>query len=59
MAPHAEDGPVGVAANGHEEVVNDGQAPLEPGVKKTIAQGKMMAFPRLELYLSNFRAGIT
>ncbi|EME82903.1 uncharacterized protein MYCFIDRAFT_164211 [Pseudocercospora fijiensis CIRAD86] len=45
MAPHAQD-PVGVSANGHSEAVNNGEAPLEPGVKKTIAQGKMMEFPR-------------
>ncbi|KAK4504128.1 hypothetical protein PRZ48_005043 [Zasmidium cellare] len=46
MAPHAEDAPVGLAENGHTVPVNDGQAPLEPGVKKNIAQGKMIEFPR-------------
>lgn len=46
MAPHAEDSPVGTASNGHTVPVNDGQAPMEPGVKKNIAQGKMTEFPR-------------
>ena len=45
MAPHAEE-PIGVSANGHSEPVNGGEAPLEPGVKKNIAQGKMINFPR-------------
>lgn len=51
MAPHAE-GQNGngtteaVASNGHTVPANDGQAPLEPGIKKTIAQGKMTEFPR-------------
>lgn len=51
MAPHAE-GQNGngtteaVASNGHTVPVNEGQAPLEPGIKKTIAQGKMTEFPR-------------
>ncbi|KAK5133591.1 hypothetical protein LTR08_007539 [Meristemomyces frigidus] len=46
MAPHAEDGPVGTASNGNTVAVNPGDAPLEPGIKKSIAQGKMMDFPR-------------
>ncbi|KAK5126012.1 hypothetical protein LTR85_011367 [Meristemomyces frigidus] len=46
MAPHAEDGPIGVSSNGHHESVNSGEAPLEPGIKKSIAQGKMVEFPR-------------
>ncbi|KAF2773463.1 arad-like aldolase/epimerase [Teratosphaeria nubilosa] len=45
MAPHAEE-PTGVSSNGHVEKVNAGEAPLEPGVKKNIAQGKMVEFPR-------------
>ena len=37
----------GVAANGDKTVpVNDGSAPNEPGIKKNIAQGKQMEFPR-------------
>jgi hypothetical protein len=47
MAPHAEDAqPVGFSANGETEPVNAGEAPLEPGIKANIAQGKMTAFPR-------------
>lgn len=46
MAPHAEDNPVGMASNGTKEPVNNGTAPLEPGVKASIAQGKMVEFPR-------------
>nr|POE99381.1 decarboxylase novr [Quercus suber] len=49
MAPHAEDSQspaTGTAANGNTVPVNSGEAPLEPGIKKNIAQGKMMAFPR-------------
>lgn len=46
MAPHAEDKATGVASNGQKEPVNPGQAPLEPGIKKNIAQGKMTAFPK-------------
>lgn len=46
MAPHAENGNVtGVASDGKEVPVNPGEAPLEPGIKKSIAQGKMIAFP--------------
>lgn len=44
MAPHAEN-VTGVAADGKEVPVNSGDVPLEPGVKKNIAQGKMTAFP--------------
>lgn len=53
MAPHAEEA---TASNGNTVPVNEGQAPLEPGVKKSIAQGKMMEFPRsvaLVLYHSS------
>lgn len=44
MAPHAEN-VTGVASDGKEVPVNPGEAPLEPGIKKNIAQGKMIAFP--------------
>lgn len=44
MAPHAENA-TGTASDGNEVPVNSGDAPLEPGVKKNIAQGKMTAFP--------------
>jgi hypothetical protein len=44
MAPHSED-TTGIAPDGKEVPVNDGTAPLEPGVKKNIAQGKMINFP--------------
>jgi len=44
MAPHAED--VGKASDGNTVPVNSGEAPLEPGVKSKIAQGKMVEFPR-------------
>lgn len=40
MAPHAED------TNGVAHPVNEGEAPHEPGVKKTIAEGNMVRFPR-------------
>ncbi|KAK4540459.1 hypothetical protein LTR36_009205 [Oleoguttula mirabilis] len=46
MAPHAEDAPTGLSSNGDHVPINAGQAPLEPGIKKSIAQGKMMEFPR-------------
>nr|POF17480.1 decarboxylase novr [Quercus suber] len=48
MAPHAEDTeqPTGTAPDGHTVPVNGGEAPHEPGVKKSIAQGKMIEFPR-------------
>ncbi|KAK6438946.1 hypothetical protein LTR95_004846 [Oleoguttula sp. CCFEE 5521] len=46
MAPHAEDEPTGTSSNGHSIPVNSGEAPLEPGVKSSIAQGKMIEFPR-------------
>jgi len=46
MAPHAEDAPEGLNSNGSTEPVNAGEAPLEPGVKKSIAKGKMIEFPR-------------
>jgi len=46
MAPHADEKPTGVAANGDSVAVNAGEAPLEPGVKKNIAQGKMISFPK-------------
>lgn len=49
MAPHAEDKATGVALNGDEVSVNPGQAPLEPGIKKNIAQGKMISFPKYAL----------
>jgi hypothetical protein len=45
MAPHAEN-TTGTASDGKEVSVNAGDAPLEPGVKKNIAQGKMIAFPQ-------------
>lgn len=41
MAPHAEDQPMGSS-----EPINNGEAPLEPGIKKSIAQGKIPTFPR-------------
>jgi len=48
MAPHAD-----VNGNGHEDItanngepINAGEAPLEPGIKKSIAQGRMQEFPR-------------
>lgn len=43
MAPHAEDTPVARSSNGEDVPV--GEAPHEPGVKKNIAQGKMISFP--------------
>lgn len=47
MAPYAEDTPIeGQASNGHTVPVNGGEAPMEPGIKKNIAQGKMTEFPR-------------
>lgn len=46
MAPHASDEPEAISSNGHPTKVNAGEAPLEPGIKSTIAQGKMTAFPR-------------
>lgn len=46
MAPHAEDKATGVASDGNEVPVNPGEAPLEPGIKKNIAQGKMIEFPK-------------
>ena len=48
MAPHAESEMTGKASNGGEVPVNDGAAPLEPGVTKKIAEGKQMTFPRYE-----------
>jgi len=45
MAPHAEN-TTGTASDGKEVPVNAGDAPLEPGVKKNIAQGKMISFPQ-------------
>lgn len=44
MAPHAES-PTALASDGKQEEVNAGEAQLEPGVKKSIAQGKMIEFP--------------
>lgn len=55
MAPHATDSPSGVTSNGHEEPVNNGAAPLEPGIKSTIAQGKMMEFPRPPKFDDKYR----
>jgi len=46
MAPHAESEVTGKASNGAEVPVNNGAAPLEPGVTKKIAEGKQMSFPR-------------
>lgn len=43
MAPHAEETPTARASDGNDVPV--GEAPLEPGVKKNIAQGKMISFP--------------
>ena len=46
MAPHAEEtvnGHDAMSSTGHTETAGD--APLEPGVKKNIAQGKMISFP--------------
>jgi hypothetical protein len=44
MAPHAEN-VTGTASDGKEVPVNTGEAALEPGIKKNIAQGQMIAFP--------------
>ena len=44
MAPHAEN-VTATAFDGKEVPVNPGDAPLEPGIKKNIAQGKMIQFP--------------
>lgn len=46
MAPHATDSTVGYSSEGTTEPVNNGEAPLEPGIKKSIAHGKMTEFPR-------------
>jgi len=46
MAPHATDNFVGATSDGPTEQVNAGEAPLEPGVKKDIAERKIMNFPR-------------
>ena len=49
MATHAEqaqDDPFKPTSNGDGNALNNGEAPLEPGVKKTIAQGRMAEFPR-------------
>ncbi|KAK0960326.1 hypothetical protein LTR91_020384, partial [Friedmanniomyces endolithicus] len=47
MAPHATESSTVEGFNGHGmEPVNAGEAPLEPGVKKSVAQGKMVEFPR-------------
>jgi len=54
MAPHAEEQPaIGVVGNGESHEVNRGEAPHEPGLKKTIAQGKMMEFPRPPKFEAN------
>ena len=48
MAPHATDDVVrGYSGeNGETEPVNAGELPLEPGVKKSTAEGMMVEFPR-------------
>ncbi|KAK3071259.1 hypothetical protein LTR53_008941 [Teratosphaeriaceae sp. CCFEE 6253] len=47
MAPHATENDTVEGYNGHgTEPVNAGEAPLEPGIKKSVAQGKMIEFPR-------------
>ncbi|KAK5725785.1 hypothetical protein LTR15_003975 [Elasticomyces elasticus] len=47
MAPHATENDTIEGFNGNgAEPVNAGEAPLEPGVKKSVAQGKMIEFPR-------------
>jgi hypothetical protein len=51
MAPHAESEVTGKASNGAEVPVNNGAAPLEPGVTKKIAEGKQMSFPRYDYLL--------
>jgi len=46
MAPHATDSSiVGQGSNGTTEV-NAGEAPLEPGVQKNLAERKKQYFPR-------------
>ena len=49
MAPHAED------TNGTTVPVNDGEAPLEPGVKKSHAQDRMVNWPRPPVYEDKYR----
>lgn len=49
MAPHATEGNpfVGFSSDGPtNEPVNNGEAPLEPGVHKSVAEDKQMYFPR-------------
>ena len=52
MAPHAEQpngtssSPLTADVPSSHPPVNAGEAPLEPGVKKNIAQGQMISFPR-------------
>lgn len=56
MAPHAEEQPaIGVAGNGESQEVSRGEAPHEPGLKKNIAQGKMMEFPRPPKFEDKYR----
>jgi ribulose-5-phosphate 4-epimerase/fuculose-1-phosphate aldolase len=45
MAPHATE-PVAYDSEGTKQPVNNGEAPLEPGVKKHVADEKMIEFPR-------------
>lgn len=40
MAPHATD------SNGDSQPVNDGELPLEPGVKADIVKDRMISWPR-------------
>jgi len=48
MAPHATEDDItnGRDGNGERVPVNNGEAPLEPGIKKSRAEEKEMVFPR-------------
>lgn len=48
MAPHATD------SNGDLQPLNNGEAPLEPGIKKNIAQGKI-DFPRPPIFEDKYK----
>jgi hypothetical protein len=48
MAPHATD------SNGDSQPLNNGEAPLEPGIKKNIAQGKI-DFPRPPIFEDKYK----
>ena len=49
MAPHATD------SNGDSHEVNNGEAPLEPGIKSSIAQGRMTVFPRPPVWEDKYK----